>query len=103
MKAITIRLTETQLQQIEKFANEKRTTITDALRFAAFSFLDSNSKQQKENQEHERTREQIAAQTKFLVEVLEKFSAQTSKQAQAIYNQVAPKQTAVNTTNGGKQ
>ncbi len=102
MRAITIRLTEIQLQQVEKFANEKRTTITDALRFAAFSFLDSNSKQQKENQEHEQTREQMRADLKLLNEEMNKFSAQTAQYLKAIYSQVAPK-TPANQTNGGKQ
>ena len=102
MKAITIRLTEIQLQQVEKFANEKCTTITDALRFAAFSFLESNSKQQKENQEHEQTRTQLRADLKLLAEGVDKFSAQTAQYLKAIYGQVAPKQ-AASTTNGGKQ
>lgn len=103
MKAITIRLTEIQIQQVEKFANEKRTTMTDALRFAALSFLENHGKQEKENKEHEQTREQLIKGFQVLAEGVEKFKTFNEQYLKAIYSQVAPKQSTPQNTNGGKQ
>jgi hypothetical protein len=60
MKAITIRLTEVQEKQIERFANSKRITFTEATRLAAISFLENEGKAETEKAEHEKTRAKFA-------------------------------------------
>ncbi|MDZ7893240.1 MAG: hypothetical protein U5L73_15990 [Rhodoferax sp.] len=94
MKAITIRLTEVQEKQIERFANSKRITFTEATRLAAISFLENEGKAQNEKAEHEATRERVDGLAKALTVVLKanaEAAANQDNYLKAIYSQLAPK------------